>query len=149
MLDSVDRLLLDIIQSDFPIEPDPYGILGKKAGISREEAFERIRKMKRENLIRRIGANFQSSCLGFVSTLCGAKVPESKKADFISDLNSLVGVTHNYERAHEFNIWFTLISHSKREQERILAELEQKHDLQIMNLPAERLYKIKVEFPMQ
>ena len=60
MLDETDRKLLDIIQTGFPIESKPYAILGEKVGITEENAFARIQRLRRENIIRRIGANFQS-----------------------------------------------------------------------------------------
>lgn len=147
--DAVDRAVLAIIQSDFPIAPDPYQIIAEKAGITREDAYSRVKAMRQSGLVRRLGANFQSAGLGFCSTLCGASVPEEKKAAFIAKVNSFPGVTHNYERNHHFNIWFTLISQSSEESREILAALEAETGVQIMNLPATRLYKIRVDFPME
>lgn len=149
MLDETDRKLLDIIQTGFPIESKPYAILGEKVGISADDAFERIQKLRRENIIRRIGANFQSSELGFSSTLCAAKVPKEKLEDFISAVNALPGVTHNYERDNAYNIWFTLIAPSSGEIEAILADLEQRIGVKILNLPATRLFKIRVDFRLE
>lgn len=147
-LDSLDRKLLDIIQGDFPLVPRPYLELGEKLGISEQEAFERVRKMRSSGLIRRLGANFQSSRLGFASTLCAAKVPHEQFENFIGAVNSLPGVTHNYERDHEYNIWFTLICRSRAEADTILKDLEARTGIAALNLPATKLYKIRVNFDM-
>ena len=68
-LDTLDKKLLDIIQTDFPIEPRPYAVLGERLGIGEEEALARVKNLKSRRIIRRLGANFQSSALGFRSTL--------------------------------------------------------------------------------
>lgn len=148
-LDSVDRALLDIIQTNFPIAPRPYAVLGEQLGISEQEAHGRVNAMRQSGLIRRLGANFQSVKLGFVSTLCAAKVPRDKMELFVNAVNAVPGVTHNYEREHEYNIWFTLISPSVAAREETLAQLEKNTGVPILNLPATRLYKIKVDFRMQ
>ena len=92
-LDTIDRKLLDIIQTAFPLVPRPYAELGRQLGISEEEALARVKGMKERKIIRRLGANFQSAKLGFRSTLCGAHVPEEKLDAFIADVNALPGVT--------------------------------------------------------
>lgn len=147
-LDELDRKLLDIIQADFPLAPRPYLELGGKLGISEVEAYERVRKMRSSGLIRRMGANFQSSRLGFASTLCAAKVPRDRLQAFIEAVNAIPGVTHNYERDHEYNIWFTLISRSREEASAILKDLEAVTGIVALNLPATRLFKIRVNFEM-
>lgn len=148
MLDEVDRRILDIIQSDFPLVSRPYAVIGERLGISEDDAFRRVGRMRAARIIRRLGANFQSAGLGFVSTLCAASVPADRLEEFVEKVNALPGVTHNYLRDHACNIWFTLISPSCEEQLRTLEALERETGIVIMNLPASRLYKIKVDFPM-
>lgn len=147
-LDAVDKRILGIIQSGFPLEKRPYAVIGQQAGISEEEAFARVRDMKARKIIRRIGANFSSQHLGFHSTLCAAKVPQEGLEDFTAEVNSHPGVTHNYLRDHEYNIWFTCIGESKEAVAALLAGITEKTGIPILNLPAERLYKIKVDFQM-
>ncbi len=147
-IDAIDKQLLNIIQSSFPISPRPYKELGDTVNISEEEALERIKKLKESKLVRRLGANFQSSKLGFRSTLCAAKVPEDKMEEFTQRINGITGVTHNYLRKHEFNIWFTLIASSWEKVEQTLAEVTQDTGIPILNLPASIMYKIKVNFQL-
>lgn len=148
-LDAVDRRLLNIIQTDFPLVPRPYAVLGDKLGISEQEALERVRALKKKKIIRRLGANFQSTKLGFRSTLCAAKVPEDKLDAFIADVNAQPGVTHNYLRNHAYNVWFTLIGDSWETMCDTLDGISARHGIPLLNLPAAKLYKIRVDFPME
>lgn len=148
MLDAHDRRILSLIQSDFPLEPRPYAAIGRAVGLTEEQAFDRVRAMKERKLIRRIGANFQSAKLGFRSTLCAAKVPEDRLEDFTTRVNRHTGVTHNYLRDHEYNIWFTVIGPSWQAVCALLDDITAETGIPILNLPAARLYKIKVDFQM-
>ncbi len=147
-LEQKEKQLLDIIQANFPISQRPYKDLGEQLGISEEEALAIVKKLKSDKLIRRLGANFQSAKLGFRSTLCAAKVPEEKLNFFIETVNSYTGTTHNYLRNHDFNIWFTLIAPSWEKVLETLDEITAKTGIEILNLPAIKLYKIKVDFKL-
>ncbi len=148
-LTEIDKKVLDIIQSKFPLESRPYLSLANQVGISEEDAFACVSNLKKVGIIRRLGANFQSNKLGFRSTLCAAKVSQEKLDCFIQEVNSRKGVTHNYLRKHEYNIWFTLIAPSLESVQEQLADITAKTGVEILNLPAVTLYKIKVDFPMQ
>lgn len=147
-VDEIDKRLLDIIQSDFPLESRPYLIIGEKLGVSEQEALARTNALRASGIIRRIGANFQSAKVGFVSSLCAAKVPSEKLDAFVELVNSYEGVTHNYERDHEYNVWFTLITRDAEERRRILAEIGERSGVTPLDLPAARLFKIRVDFRM-
>ncbi len=146
-LDEVDRMILNEIQSHFPIEARPYQVLGEKLGCSEEEALQRVQDLKEREVIRRIGANCNSRKLGYTSTLCAAKVPSRLMERFVEVVNSYMGVTHNYRRDHDYNIWFTLIAPSEEKIERILGEIVELTEVgEVISLPAERLFKIQVDF---
>jgi DNA-binding Lrp family transcriptional regulator len=146
-LDEMDRMILNEIQSHFPIEARPYQVLGEKLGCSEEEALQRVQDLKDREVIRRIGANCNSRKLGYTSTLCAAKVPSRLMERFVEVVNSYMGVTHNYRRDHDYNIWFTLIAPSEEKIERILREIIELTEVgEVISLPAERLFKIQVDF---
>ncbi len=147
-LDATDKALLDIIQADFPLVPRPYALLGERLGIGEDEALERVRRLRREHIIRRMGANFQSKKLGWVSTLCGAKVPAEAMDRFCELVNAEAGVTHNYEREHKYNIWFTFIGPSRAYIQERLDSITAQTGVPILNLPATKLFKIRVNFRM-
>lgn len=148
-LSQEDKQILDIIQTDFPLDSRPYRIIAGKTGLTEAETLSRVRALKEKGVIRRIGANFQSRKLGWHSTLCAACVPEEKIEEFVSEVNSHPGVTHNYLRKHTQNVWFTYIGPSKESVRESLQEITRKTGIEILNLPARNMFKIKVDFPMQ
>ena len=146
-LDTADRLILKEIQRNFPITHRPFLALARKLKLSEREIMGRIQKLKDAGIIRRIGASFSARALGFKSTLCAAKVPPGKIAEFVAAVNTYPGVTHNYEREGDFNIWFTLIAASEKRIKQILAEISRKTGVkEILNLPALQTFKIAVDF---
>lgn len=147
-MDTIDRAILNIIQPEFPLTSRPYLVISQQVGITEEEAFVRIKRLRKSGIIRRIGANFDPSRLGFKSTLCAAKVPNDKLDNFIATVNECPGVTHNYLRSHEYNVWFTLISSSYDELCLIIDKISKQTGIKILNLPKTRLYKIQVHFEM-
>ena len=147
-MDAYDRKILDIIQSSYPISARPYADVGAQVGLTEAEVLARVRALKQSGVIRRIGANFQSNKLGWQSTLCAARVPEDQIEAFVAEVNRHPNVTHNYLRQHSFNVWFTYVGPSMEAVREALAEISSKTGISILNLPAERLFKIKVDFAM-
>ncbi len=148
-LNDADKKILDIIQSNFPLSSRPYKVIGDEIGMEEEEVLSNVLNLKKQGIIRRLGANFQSKKLGFRSTLCAAKVPDDKLDLFIQEVNAKKGVTHNYLRKHEYNVWFTLIGPSWENVCETLADITAKTGIEILNLPATKLFKIRVDFAMQ
>lgn len=147
-MDATDKRILDIIQTGFPIAPRPYEAIGREVGLTEAEALARIRALKASGIIRRIGANFQSAKIGFKSTLCAASVPPKKLDAFTAVVNAHPGVTHNYLRDHALNIWFTMIGPSREAIRDALAAITAQTGIAVLNLPADRLFKIRVDFSM-
>ena len=146
-MDDKDRAILNEIQSDFPISSRPYHEVGKRTGLSESEVFERVRRLRTEGIIRRIGGNFDSRRLNFTSTLCAARVPEEDVEGFVQVVNGYPGVTHNYLRNHDYNVWFTFIAPSMSHIEDALDEISHTTGVKgIVNLPAVKRFKIKVDF---
>jgi DNA-binding Lrp family transcriptional regulator len=135
-MDDTDRTILNRIQSDFPITSRPYLTIAGDLGLSENDVIKRLAGLKESKIIRRIGANFVPEKLGFVSTLCAAKVEENKIDLFASIVNQYHGVTHNYQRDSEFNIWFTFIAPSMGEIEENLEKISQKNRYKRHNQPA-------------
>ena len=146
-LDPRDRLILNEIQRNFPIVRRPYLALARRLGLKEKEVFERVQELRARGIIRRIGASFSARAVGFASTLCAAKVDPNGVEGFVAVVNTYPGVTHNYEREGEFNIWFTLIAPSRKRIARILSEISRKTGVkEILNLPAIQTFKIAVDF---
>ena len=148
-MDDLDRSIINIIQSDFPIAPRPYAEVAKRLDLPEEDILERVHALKEEGIIRRIGASFNSRKLDFSSTLCAARVPEEKVEAFVKTVNRFPGVTHNYLRNSPYNVWFTFIAETMDEIEESLEIIRQETGVvEIRNLPALRTFKIKVDFAL-
>jgi DNA-binding Lrp family transcriptional regulator len=148
-IDDVDRAILNRIQSDFPMTKRPYLSIAENLDLSENEVIKRLEQLKKKGIIRRIGGNFVPEKLGFVSTLCAAKVPEDKIERFARTVNRYPGVTHNYQRDHNYNIWFTFIAQSMDEIKGNLEDISRETGVEaIINLPATKMYKIRAHFDL-
>ena len=146
-MDNIDRAIINEIQSDFPIAERPFQELGDRFELTEDEVLGRVKSLKEEGVIRRIGGNFNSRKLNFTSTLCAAKVPENRLDNFVEAVNRYPGVTHNYLRNHEYNVWFTFIAENMAYIDNALKEISSETGVkEIRNLPAVRMFKIKVDF---
>jgi DNA-binding Lrp family transcriptional regulator len=149
VLDNLDRELLNRIQTDFPLTGEPYKELAKELGTGEEEVLERLKRLKENGTIRRLGGIFDSRRLGYTGTLCAIKVPPEKIDFTAAVVNGYPGVTHNYIREHDYNMWFTLLVQNKDEISRIMKEIKEKTGLdEIISLPAVKLFKIRVNFDL-
>lgn len=151
-MDETDARILDAIQADFPLAPDPYDLLGKRLGIGGADVFAHVRRMAEVDTIRRLGPRFDSRRLGFVGTLVAVRLPGEEVERAAEAINRYPEVTHNYQRNDEYNLWFTLIARDRSRCDRIIAELRAALDLQagdLLDLPAERTFKLNVRFLSQ
>ncbi|MDH3356378.1 MAG: AsnC family transcriptional regulator [Desulfobacteraceae bacterium] len=148
-IDEIDRAILNRIQSDFPITTRPYLSIAENLNLSEDQVIKRLKRLKKKGIIRRIGGNFAPEKLGFVSTLCAAKVSRDKIDHFARAVNRYPGVTHNYRRDNKYNIWFTFIAQSMDEIKNNLENISQETGVKrIINLPATKMYKIKAHFDL-
>lgn len=146
-MDEVDKKILNIIQTRFPVASAPYAIIGGEIGLSEDETFLRVKALFDSGVIRRIGASFDSRGIGWTSTLCALIVPQDKIEDVAAVIGEYPGVTHNYERNHKYNLWFTLISPDMEIERKILKEIWDKTGYgPVRNMPMKKKFKIKVDF---
>jgi DNA-binding Lrp family transcriptional regulator len=148
-LDDIDKKLLNEIQWVFPLADRPYLEIAGRHGIPEREVMERIGAMKKAGLVRQINAIFDTRRLGYKSALVAFAV-KPDRLDFVADkINEHQGVSHNYERNHEYNMWFTLAvppgSDMKDDLDR-MAALDGVIKYRV--LPTLKLYKIGVRLDM-
>ncbi len=143
----LQKKILSMIQGRFPIVERPFAEIARQVDSEEEEVLASIQELKDDGIIRRIGAIFEAKRLGYVSTLVAAQAPVDKVEAFVADVNALPGVSHNYGRAHRFNVWFTLTVSDEDTIEKTLHDLKTKFGIEeIYSLPAVRLFKINVDF---
>jgi siroheme decarboxylase len=108
MMDSIDKDILNLIQREVPLEREPFAAIGREVGIAGDEVIRRIESLKRGRVIRQISAIFDTRVLGYQSTLVAARIPKENLAAGAKAINSHPGVSHNYERNNELNLWYTV-----------------------------------------
>src|SRR5438477_8296683 len=107
-LDELDKRLLNLMQGRFPIAPRPYAQVGAQAGMTEAQAIERVRQLIEVRIIRQVTPIFDTRALGYSSMLVAAKVDSDNPHRAAKVINAHPGVSHNYLRSHEFNLWFTI-----------------------------------------
>lgn len=147
-MDEIDKKILNLIQEEFPLHKRPYAEIGKQVGIDEKEAIEKVQKLRDAGIIRRIGVVFEPKKLDYTSTLCGVHVEEERLMEVVEAINSNTGVTHNYEREGDLNLWFTIIADKAEEIDTFIEDLESRFLLKIYRFPKKRVFKIKTYFPV-
>lgn len=149
VLDVIDRRLLNRLQSDFPLAPQPFAVLAGRLQISEEEVLERTQALRESGVLRHLNAIFDVYRVGYRSTLVSFSVPEERLEAAAVVVSAHRGVSHNYGREHEYNLWFVLaVPRSDDLESEVVRLAEQAGATKHHILPALKLYKIDVEFDM-
>jgi len=148
-LDDFDKDLLNEIQWSFPLVKQPYHELAKKFDVTTDEIKHRLTNLKKSGIVRQLSAIFDTRKLGYKSSLVAMKVSSDKLVTVANIINKHPGVSHNYERNHDFNLWFTIATPPKTN---VKAEVEKLSKLPgVMTtrmLPTIKMFKIGVKLDM-
>jgi siroheme decarboxylase len=149
MNEATRKKLFERIQSDFPVERRPFRVLAEELGLSEDQILSQVRDWFEDGLIRQLGPVFEPRKLGYISILVASRVPEAEMPTLLDRLAAMNGVTHVYGREHEYNLWFTLSVQDEgpepfAESLRGLREIAPNAEFHL--LPAEKVYKIRVQF---
>jgi DNA-binding Lrp family transcriptional regulator len=107
-LDDTDKRLMNLLQSRFPLEPEPFSQVAREAELDIDDVMARTRRLLDGRIIREITPIFDTRALGYSSMLVAARVDSENPHRPAEIINSHPGVSHNYLRTHEFNLWFTI-----------------------------------------
>src|SRR5947199_7392125 len=151
-LDERDKRLLNRMQGSFPIAPRPYQHVAAEAGMSEPEAIARVQELIDERIIRQVTPIFDTRALGYSSMLVAAKVDAENPWRAANIINQHPGVSHNYLRNHDFNIWFTIATEPDSPLGlegtlEVLAGLAGAES--IRQLPTLKLFKIRMDLEME
>lgn len=150
MVDDIDLKLMNLLQEGIPITERPFDEMGAKLGISGEDTLARVKNLHEEDRFRRIGPSIAPRKVGYTSTLVAAKVPEEAFDETVAYINRYPHITHNYERDHYYNVWFTVIAEGQAEIDRVLNEIRDNTGAEeVVDLPATHLFKIQVQFNLE
>ena len=148
----MDRRLLEKAQNEFPVTVRPWKSIGNDLGITEEEVIERLSRLSRRGVIRKIGPSLDARHVGLrASTLIAMKVPKKRVHNVANMISRYRDVSHCYQREHEYNLWFTIAAHDEPELEKILEEIRRRTGIaenDVLNLPSIRTFKVDVSFQL-
>jgi DNA-binding Lrp family transcriptional regulator len=151
-LDDLDKRLLNLMQGRFPIAPRPFQHVATEAGIEEQEVIARVKHLQDERIIRQVTPIFDTRALGYSSMLVAAKVDPQNPWRAANIINQHPGVSHNYLRNHEFNIWFTIATEPGSPLGvdgtlEVLANIAGAES--VRQLPTLKLFKIRMDLEME
>lgn len=149
-MDLIDRNLLNIIQSKFPMIDQPYLAIGQELGVAEQEIIDRLAELKRQNVVRQISAIFDTRRLGYKTTLVAFAYDSEKLHQGALFINRHPGVSHNYAREGSYyNLWFTLAVPPDGDlKSTIISMAKETGAINYRIMPTIRFFKIGVNFDM-
>jgi siroheme decarboxylase len=151
-LDETDKQLLNLMQGSFPLDPRPFAAVAELAGLAEEEVLERVAYLLDKRIIREITPIFDTRAFGYASMLVAAKVDPANPHRAAQFINTHPGVTHNYLRDHDFNLWFTIAVErdSRLGLDGTLDVIAERTGAEsIRQLPTLKLFKIRMDLEME
>lgn len=142
---NMEKLILNELQQGIPLVERPFLEIANRLDLSEEDVIECIEKFKEDDVIRRVGGILDVNKIGIASTLACMKVPTEEIERVTEIINRYEGVTHNYERAEEYNIWFTVMENSNHQLCETIEKIKRETCISdVVVLPSVKKYKTKV-----
>jgi DNA-binding Lrp family transcriptional regulator len=139
------KKLLNILQEDFPLVPEPFKTIAENLELTEEEVIEILKDLREKGIIRHLGASINSHKLGYITCLCATSIPEDKE-EVAYKIAELPEVTHAYLREHKLNFWFTIVTDSEKSLKELCKKLEKQFQIKIKLFPAIKKFKVKAVF---
>ncbi len=146
MEDLTEKLLNDF-QRNFPLNPLPFEQIAIALNTSTEVVIEKLKELQARGAVSRVGPVFSPNTVG-VSTLAAMAVPADKLEQVAAQVSAYPQVNHNYEREHDFNLWFVATAENKDTLQRTLADIERQSGYKVLSLPLLKEYHIDLGFRM-
>ena len=144
----LEQRLLNEFQSGLPLTPNPFADIARQLGVYETTVLESFKRLQTEGVISRVGAVFRPNRVG-ASTLAAMAVPAAELEDVAAIVNGFDEVNHNYEREHEFNLWFVAVADDDERLQAVLAEIEAVCGYPVLDLPLENEFFIDLGFDLK
>jgi siroheme decarboxylase len=144
----LERRIVDCYQDGFPLEPAPFAAMAEALGVTQAEVITALERLEAQGALSRIGAVVPPNRVG-ASTLAAMAVPPDR-LEAVADLVSRhETVNHNYEREHDFNLWFVVAAENREAVEAALRDINAATGLEVLDLPLEEAYHIDLGFKVR
>jgi DNA-binding Lrp family transcriptional regulator len=144
-IDDLDRRILNALQDGFPIAERPYGEAAARLGISEATLIARLEGLLEAGVLSRFGPLYNVAKMGGAMTLAAMRVPEARFDEVAAIVNAYAEVAHNYQRDHRFNMWFVLACETPQEIAAVLADIEARTGLAVLDLPKEEEFFLELK----
>ena len=144
----LEKRLLDNFQHDLPLSATPFADIALELGVREDEVLNTIDSLQKDGVISRVGPVFRPNRVG-VSTLAAMSLPKHELECVARIISAFPEVNHNYEREHDFNLWFVVTASSEEHLAIVLHEIEQHAGYPLMSLPMLEDYFIDLGFKLQ
>jgi siroheme decarboxylase len=145
VLDETARGLINALQGDFPLVPEPYREVAESLGLDEAEVLRRLDSLLGRRVLTRFGPMFQIERAGGAFVLAAMRVPEADFERVAGQVNAFAEVAHNYRREHELNMWFVLATATPQGIAQAIAAIEASTGLQVFAFPKEREYFVEMK----
>lgn len=147
-MDEFDRAIVNRLQGGFPLVARPYAAVAAELGLTEESLIARLRQLLDERVLTRFGPMYQVERIGGAFSLAALRVPPADWDRVVKIVNALPEVAHNYERDHEYNMWFVLATETPQGIARAIAKIERETGLPVLNLPKLQEYFVELKLPV-
>ena len=145
---ALEQRLLNEFQQGVPLTPNPFADIASELGVYETTVLETLKRLQTEGVISRVGAVFRPNRVG-ASTLAAIAVPPDELERVAAIVSGFDEVNHNYEREHEYNLWFVAVTGDEEDLQRVLDDIEAACGYPVMNLPLEDEFFIDLGFDLK
>lgn len=145
-MDATDRKIVNELQGSFPISARPYAEAAATLGLTEDELLARLTRLLADGVLTRFGPLYHAERLGGALTLAAMKVPASDFDRIAAVVNAHPEVAHNYERQHEFNMWFVLATETPERIHDVISVIEGETGCKVFNLPKLEEFYVGLRF---
>jgi DNA-binding Lrp family transcriptional regulator len=147
-MDEFDRKIINVLQQGFPLSEEPYADVAVQLGITENELLSRLSQLLEDKTLTRFGPMYDAQKLGGAFSLVAIQVPEKDFDTVTAVVNSYPEVAHNYQRDHDFNMWYVLATETAQQIDEVNNEIEQRTGLKVFNMPKLDEYFIGLQLPV-
>ncbi len=147
-MDELDRKIINVLQSGFPISNEPYADVAAQMGISEAELITRLQALLDNKILSRFGPMYDAQKMGGSFSLVALQVPEEDFDSVAEVVNSYSEVAHNYQRDHKFNMWFVIATETPQQISEVNRDIEKRTGLKVFNFPKLAEYFVGLQLPV-
>ena len=148
MLDELDRKIINVLQSGFPLSNEPYAGVAAQMGITETELITRLQGLLDNKTLSRFGPMYDAQKMGGSFSLVAIQVPEEDFDTVAEVVNSYSEVAHNYQRDHKFNMWYVIATETPGRISEVNRDIEQRIGLKVYNFPKQAEYFVGLQLPV-